>query len=200
MRLAILEHGHRRRARVALRLMRTIARSEPDDVVKTSLYHPEVFGRAWIAALREIMRGPSEWTKGERELFAAFASRANRCPYCVGVHTGTSTLALARSVTVERLDAWRDGSFGPRITPVFALLERVAFEPAAVGPSDIEAVRSAGVSDAAIEDALGVSFLFNVVNRLANAFDYAYDSEAERLTAARMLLRLDYRLPGPLLR
>jgi hypothetical protein len=27
------------------------------------------------------MRGPSEWTVGERELFAAFTSRLNQCPF-----------------------------------------------------------------------------------------------------------------------
>jgi hypothetical protein len=27
------------------------------------------------------MRGPSEWTAGERELFAAFTSLLNQCPF-----------------------------------------------------------------------------------------------------------------------
>jgi len=27
------------------------------------------------------MRGPSEWTVGERELFAAFVSRLNQCVF-----------------------------------------------------------------------------------------------------------------------
>jgi hypothetical protein len=27
------------------------------------------------------MRGPSEWRVGERELFAAFTSRLNQCPF-----------------------------------------------------------------------------------------------------------------------
>jgi hypothetical protein len=28
-----------------------------------------------------VMRGPSEWSPGERELFAAFVSRVNQCPF-----------------------------------------------------------------------------------------------------------------------
>lgn len=198
MRLAILERGHRRRARLALRAMRAIGRAEPDDVIKTSLYRPEIFGQPWIAALRQIMRGPSDWTKGERELFAAFSSRINRCPYCVGIHTGTATLAYPTEVTLERLDAWRDGSFGPRITPVLAVLELAIVQPAEIR-AELAAVRSAGVSDQALEDALAVGFLFNVVNRLANALDFRCESETDRLTAARMLMRFDYRIPGFLL-
>jgi hypothetical protein len=30
---------------------------------------------------QQVMRGPSPWSLGERELFAAFVSRVNRCPF-----------------------------------------------------------------------------------------------------------------------
>ena len=49
------------------------------DVVKTLHYRPEVFGRPFSAAVDEAMRGPSDWSPGERELFAAFVSRLNQC-------------------------------------------------------------------------------------------------------------------------
>ena len=32
-------------------------------------------------AVQGAMRGPSEWTVGERELFAAFTSRMNKCMF-----------------------------------------------------------------------------------------------------------------------
>lgn len=92
MRLQILEHGHGRN-RIALKLMRTVGRAEPDDVVKASLYRPELFGAAWIALLRETMRGPSPWSRGEREVLGAFTSRLNDCSYCTAIHSGTAALA-----------------------------------------------------------------------------------------------------------
>jgi hypothetical protein len=61
--------------------MRMATRMEPPDVVKTGLYRREFFGRHYSEAVHRAMRGPSEWTVGERELFAAFTSRLNQCPF-----------------------------------------------------------------------------------------------------------------------
>ena len=49
------------------------------DVVKTLHYRPELFGRPFSAAVDEAMRGPSDWSPGQRELFAAFVSSRNQC-------------------------------------------------------------------------------------------------------------------------
>jgi hypothetical protein len=53
----------------------------PLGVLKTLHYRPEVFGRAYSDALDAAMRGPSDWSAGERELFAAFVSLLNQCPF-----------------------------------------------------------------------------------------------------------------------
>ena len=53
--------------------------NEPLGVVKTLLYRPELFGFPFSEALDRVMRGPSDWSAGERELFAAFTSRLNQC-------------------------------------------------------------------------------------------------------------------------
>jgi hypothetical protein len=51
------------------------------DVVRTMRYRSELFGRPFSAALQRIMRGRSDWSVGERELFAAFVSCQNQCPF-----------------------------------------------------------------------------------------------------------------------
>ena len=50
-------------------------------VVKTIMYRPELFGEPFSEALDAVMRGPSEWSAGERELFAAFTSLLRQCPF-----------------------------------------------------------------------------------------------------------------------
>jgi hypothetical protein len=55
--------------------------ANPIGVVKTLHYRPEVFGRPYSGVLDVAMRAPSDWSAGERELFAAFVSSLNQCPF-----------------------------------------------------------------------------------------------------------------------
>lgn len=199
MRLKILHHGHNLRNHLALRFMRMVAGSEPDDVIKTSLYRPEFFGRAWIDLLHAVLRGPSDWTPGERELFAAFTSRLNTCHFCVGIHIRTTGMTLDPAITTERLDNWRNAGFEPRIVATLDLLEKMTLAPNSITADDIVNMRAKGISNNAIMDALHVGFLFNLVNRLANALDYNYGTEADALKAATIINRFQYNLPNFLL-
>jgi hypothetical protein len=51
------------------------------DISLALRYRPELFGTPFSALLQEVMKGPSEWTEAERELFAAFVSLRNQCPF-----------------------------------------------------------------------------------------------------------------------
>jgi len=81
MRLAVVDHGHAPDAAAVLAEIRERSGAEPLDVVKTLLYRPELFGTPFSSALDDAMRGPSEWSTGERELFAGFTSLLNLCPF-----------------------------------------------------------------------------------------------------------------------
>ena len=81
MRLPVLDHGHRGRAKWFLRFIGLVSRADPQDVLKTLYYRPGFWGRPYSRALHQVMRGPSDWTVGERELFAAYTSRLNQCPF-----------------------------------------------------------------------------------------------------------------------
>jgi hypothetical protein len=61
-------------------------------------------------------------------------------------------------------------------------------------------VRDVGVPDDAIVDAVYVNMVFNVANRLANALDWAWDSDAHTRTGARAIHLFRYKLPGVVMR
>jgi len=51
------------------------------DISRALRYRPDLFGRPFGELLQGVMKGPSEWTEAERELFAAFVSARNLCPF-----------------------------------------------------------------------------------------------------------------------
>jgi hypothetical protein len=53
--------------------------SRVPDVVRTLIYRPKFFGKAFNHWIEPVMRGSSGWSVWERELFASFTSRANAC-------------------------------------------------------------------------------------------------------------------------
>jgi hypothetical protein len=81
VRLANVSRGHRFKHRMILRMIRIMAKMEPADVLKTIFYRPEFFGSHFSALTQSVLRGPSEWTVGERELFASFTSHRNQCVF-----------------------------------------------------------------------------------------------------------------------
>jgi len=81
VRLRCLEDGHNPEEARVLDVIRTERGAEPPDVLKTLHYRPELFGRPFSDTLELAMHGPSDWSVGERELFAAFVSSVNQCPF-----------------------------------------------------------------------------------------------------------------------
>ena len=51
------------------------------DISLALRYRPELFGSPFSGLLQQVMKGPSEWTEAERELFAAFVSAQSQCPF-----------------------------------------------------------------------------------------------------------------------
>ena len=76
--------------------------------------------------------------------------------------------ALVRAV----LEDWRTAPVDERLRAMLGFLEKVTLTPAEVGPDDIAPLKAAGIEDQAIEEALYVCFLFNLMDRLADAFDF----------------------------
>ena len=67
-------------------------------------------------------------------------------------------------------------------------LEKVTLTPWEIGPEDIIPLRAEGVSEQAIEDALVVCALFNIIDRMADALDVAIPSaEGFASTGVRLM-------------
>ncbi len=81
MRLHALDHGHPLRLKGLFALIRVVSGHPVPDVVKTLKYRGEFFGTSMSDVFQEVMRGPSEWSVGDRELMAAYVSSVNACEF-----------------------------------------------------------------------------------------------------------------------
>lgn len=81
MRLKRVEHRHRLKEKIILGMIRVFQGRRAPDIVRTLFYRPEFLGRPISAWTHAVMRGPSDWSVAERELFAAFTSKLNQCVF-----------------------------------------------------------------------------------------------------------------------
>ncbi len=80
MRLPMLERGGGVGQKLAFKIVRALVGQVPGPILAMS-YKRRQWGKPFAACLQQAMRGPSQFSVGERELFAAFVSRVNQCPY-----------------------------------------------------------------------------------------------------------------------
>jgi len=65
-----------------LKNIEQIRRNEPiSDIRRTLTYHAGLFGEPFSLSLQDILRGSSDWSVGERELFASFTASRLQCVY-----------------------------------------------------------------------------------------------------------------------
>lgn len=193
MRLAILNEGYGFGTKLLFSLIRLFSRQPVPDAARLTFYRPDFYGSYSKALTHEAMRGPSDWSVAERELMAAYISKVNDCPFCIGAHTATAMQASGNEVMVT--SALADLESAPveeRQRAILLMLGRLARDRH-LSAEDVRAVLDTGVSRQQIEDALAICYAFNVTNRLANAFGFEVMSPEGFQAGAKYLLRRGYR-------
>jgi alkylhydroperoxidase family enzyme len=94
------------------------------------------------------------------------------------------------------LDDWWTAPIDEKLRATLGFLEKITLSPDDVGPEDAAAPRQAGVSDFALRDAVYVCALFNLIDRVSDALDFAIPSPEGFRKGAKVLLRFGYRQPA----
>jgi uncharacterized peroxidase-related enzyme len=192
MRLNILNNGYTFGTKVFFAFIHLVSRQRVPDAARLVFYRPDFYGAPMGAFTQLVMRGPSAWSVGDRELMAAFVSKMNACTFCIGAHTATAAMAYQDETKVQAVLS--DLETAPIEEPLRAtlrLLGKLTREQT-VDTNDIRAVLSAGVSREQVEDALSVCFAFNVTNRLADAFGFFVPEQKSFEAGAKHLLQRGY--------
>ncbi|QUR69294.1 carboxymuconolactone decarboxylase family protein [Mycobacterium spongiae] len=192
MRLPRIARG-RPAGRVVFALLHLVTRRDVPDIVKVRFYRRRFFGTPFFNLGQRMLRGPSPWTVGERELIGAFVSAKNRCQFCATTHEAVASAVLDPSITAAVIADWRTAEVDDGLKATLGFLEKLTLTPDEVQPRDARAVLDAGVSPEALRDAISICAAFNTINRVADGLDFTLPTNADRAMSTRVLLTVGYR-------
>jgi uncharacterized peroxidase-related enzyme len=130
----------------------------------------KVRARPMRKLLRQIMRGPSPLSVGERELIAAFVSTLNRCEFCAGGHTAFAARTVNVAVIDELIANVDTAAIADRLKPIFRFAKKLTEAPSCIVQADVDSILATGWEETAAEDAIAVCSLFNMLNRIADGY------------------------------
>jgi uncharacterized peroxidase-related enzyme len=193
MRLEILNSHYSLSTKALFAMIRLFSRQPVPDAARIVFYRPDFYGTPMKQFTHAAMRGPSEWSIGDRELMAAVVSKVNECAFCIGAHTATAAGAYHDEAKVAAVLS--DLETAPIEEPLRATLRmlRKLTREGAVTADDMRAVLAAGASRRQVEDALAVCCSFNTTNRLADAFGFSMLDPKGFEAGAKFLLSRGYR-------
>jgi alkylhydroperoxidase family enzyme len=91
---------------------------------------------------------------------------------------------------------WRTAPLRPELHAALGFIEVLTLRPDELSPADAEAAYAAGVSRDALRGAATICSLFNMITRLADAFDWDVPEWEQTLSRAPAMLAGGYSLPG----
>ena len=134
-----------------------------------------------------LLRGPSPFTEGERELIAAYVSGLNHCRYCHGVHVATAELlGTPKTSVVSALDDIDASPIDEKMKPVLRYAQKLTQQPNGVTQSDADAIFAAGWDETALFPTVAVTALFNFMNRLVDGVGIELDPSYVKPASERL--------------
>lgn len=134
-----------------------------------------------------LLRGPSPFTEGERELIAAYVSGLNHCRYCHGVHTiAAERLGAAPGIVGQLIEDLERAPVEEKMRPVLRYAQKLTRTPNGLGKADAQAILAAGWTEAAIYHTVAVTALFNLMNRLVEGLGIELEPAYAEIAAKRL--------------
>jgi uncharacterized peroxidase-related enzyme len=187
-----IDDGHGVVARIKLAVLGLMMGGRAPDVLRVLLYRPELFGKAYSRYTQVLLRGPSDWTVGERELFSAFVSHKNECKFCYTAHSAVAAKALGADVVEKVFADWQTAPVSDAVKAGLAFLEKLVL--GTVTEDDAKALRSKGVSQEGAELLVHICANFTTINSIADSLGFEVPSATQMAAAATQLLKHGYQL------
>ena len=162
--------------------------SLPDDTALLQVFeaYPDT-ARVLLPLHEQVMRAPSPFTPGERELIAAYVSGLNACTYCNSIHTVTAReFGVPGELLAAALDDLETAPIDERMRPVLQYANKLTLAPSALREADARAVYQAGWDEQALHDAVLVCALFNFMNRMVDGLGVHVGPQYAQISGRRL--------------
>jgi len=166
----------------------TYLRSMPDADLKELLKSEPDLGIPFAQYHEVLLRGPSPFSVGERELMAAYVSGLNACDFCSGEHEAVAArFGMEVGILAALLEDIASAPISEKLKPVFRYIQKLTLQPNRVIVADIDAIYAAGWEDPAVYHAASVCALFAFDNRLIQGIGIPpHDAKELQETADRL--------------
>ena len=112
---------------------------------------------------------------------AAYVSKNNQCQYCTGDHVAVAQNAFDEKLVLAVLDNLGATPIHVKLKAILFFIKKLTVNPNELTREDIIPLKAEGLSKEAIEEAIHVCGTFNVINRLADAFDFEISSNPQKV-------------------
>ena len=110
-------------------------------------------------------------------------------------HAAVAAIELGEQNVLGAIEDPDSVQLRPATTLAMTLVRKLTLEVETVRATDMTPLRDVGVDDSSIEDVIAICALFNCVNRVADALEFAEPTWEEHVKAAPRLWRDAYRIP-----
>jgi len=118
-------------------------------------------------ASQQIMRGKSNFTYAQKELFAAYVSGLNACSFCYGSHVAVAeNFGVSPKIVEELLEDITSAPVKNNEKPLFSYLKKLTLSASKLTQKDADDVFNAGWSEEDLQEVILIGCLFNFYNRL----------------------------------
>jgi uncharacterized peroxidase-related enzyme len=152
-------------------------RGKVSNILKVHSLHPDAMGDH-LDLYMTLMFGKSGLSRAEREAVAVVVSANNDCEYCVRHHAEALRRYIDDEETMTMLMT-ADGleTLEPRLSNIVRHAEKLTTAPIAMTESDLDELRTEGLSDKDILDLTLIVAYFNFVNRIALGLGVTFNAE-----------------------
>jgi uncharacterized peroxidase-related enzyme len=167
------------------------------------LFYKGPTGKALSKLAHTLLHGPSQLTKGERELIASYVSDLNKCEFCHESHSASSGFHLndgGKAAASIKTDP-ENSPVSEKMKALLKIAALVQKSGRDVTPQAVEAAKLKGASDEDIHDTVLIAAAFCMYNRYVDGLGTNLPGvRSDYIPMGKRMAKIGYKYPPLFLR